>query len=301
MSVALRTALCIACAALAVSPAWADALGPTAEELAAGIRAPEGWDAQPVIVYPADRVFEKIDGRDQTYQSFGLVCMANAIFDSPDGADGVDLEIYDMGSPERALGVFAQQHRGPKAEYCDIEGAEATNLALQLAGWKDRFYIRIDRMNRKAAAADEGALLVQVAAQVCAAIPEAPTGAELVAPLPDEGRVDHSAAYTMGSYMGYSGLADVRHARYASDERVVTLFVLSPEDPEGALNSVAAVEDAETALENVGDGGITFVRDYIGAICIVRVGAYLVGSVDEDGDEEAGVPKALNALIEALD
>jgi len=296
--VALMAAFPGLAAAATVVPVVSAPSGPGAVSLVRAVKAPAGWSTEPVKVYPAGRVYEKIDGRDQTYLGFGLVEMTNLILKSADGSDGADIEVYDMGRPENALGVFAQQHRGPKAVYVDIGGAEGVNAGGQVAFWKDRFYAKIDRLSRKQAGEDKGSLLLSLARDVAGTISASPPVDRLVAPLPTRGRVPHSEGFTLAGYMGYAGLSSVRHARYNTDGREVTLFAMPTESPMAAIASVAAAEKANRQLTGVGYGGIVLERRYLGTVCLVRTDRYVVGSVDEI--EGAGSTSLLRGLARYL-
>ena len=295
-SLSITTLMLAACASAATADA---AGGTTAEDLASAIDAPDTWEALPVDVYGPENVHQKIDGRDQTYLNFGLVAMANVIFENADGSDGADVEIYDMGRPEHALGVFAQQHRTPNTEYADINGAEAVNLQTQLVCWVSRFYIKVDRLDRGAAKEDGGALLVELARQAIEVAPESVSAVELVSPLPQDGMAAHSAGFTHAAFLGSDALADVKHAEYEADGQPVELFLLSPGDPAAALEAVAEAEGETEELEVEGGIGLRFVRPWVGTIAMVRAGDFIVGAIDPR-EEDAPVTELLRELVRQL-
>ena len=178
----MRACIAAAGATLMVcAMAWADGppARPSADEVVRGLAGPEGWAVADLRVYSPDNVYEKIDGQDQAYLAFDLVAMANILFEKD--KDGLDVEVYDMGKPEHALGIFAQQHRSPKTQYETIEGGEAAVFPAQILAWKGPFYVRIDR--RRKAAKDDDGLVRRLACSVLRAIPGKADGAKLVAPL----------------------------------------------------------------------------------------------------------------------
>jgi len=83
------------------APASADR-GP----LPAGL-APAGWREQRVAVYDPTNVYEKIDGREGYYKSFGFQRLHALTLVASAGEPTVDLELYDLGSPQNALGAAA--------------------------------------------------------------------------------------------------------------------------------------------------------------------------------------------------
>jgi hypothetical protein len=64
----------------------------------------------PPEVYPAERLYEKIDGQDAAYLAFGvrqLRFVSLGLADHP--ARMIDVYEYDMGTPDKALGIFAKE------------------------------------------------------------------------------------------------------------------------------------------------------------------------------------------------
>lgn len=290
-SISAAAAVLTACAM-----AWADGPPdrPSAEDVARGLAGPEGWAVADLHVYGPDNVYEKIDGQDQAYLAFDLVAMANVLFEKD--KDGLDVEVYDMGKPEHALGIFAQQHRAPNTQYETIEGGEAAVFPARIFAWKGPFYVRIDR--RRKAAEDEDGLVRRLAHSLLRAIPGRADGAGLVAPLPKQGMRPHSAGFTHKDYLGYECLSDVRQAKYGPSDRPVTLFLLRPAD---AVVAMLAVRQGEKSIEDVpglGDEAFRAKRPYFGTICVVRLGKFIVGSVDPEGT--AGAPEALRETLRML-
>lgn len=87
----------------AASPAETDA-GPDYASLAL----PDPWQASgPVERFPADRMFEKINGADEAFLRHGVRELIYRGFETEDG-DAADVFIYDMGSEEAATVMFAE-------------------------------------------------------------------------------------------------------------------------------------------------------------------------------------------------
>jgi len=72
--------------------------------------APSGWTEGGVATFGPDNVYEKINGREGFYKSFGFVSLAFAsYFDPEDETRAVDVEIYDLGAPANALGCLSAE------------------------------------------------------------------------------------------------------------------------------------------------------------------------------------------------
>jgi Family of unknown function (DUF6599) len=74
--------------------------------LPAGL-APEGWRERRVAVFDPTNVYEKIDGREGYYKSFGFQRLHTLTLVAAAGDPTVDLELYDLGSVQNALGAAA--------------------------------------------------------------------------------------------------------------------------------------------------------------------------------------------------
>jgi hypothetical protein len=75
--------------------------------------ATEGWSEGPVARFDAANLYVKINGRADFFLSRGFRSLAFVTLSGPEGAT-VDLELYDLGSAENALGAFAAE-RAPDA------------------------------------------------------------------------------------------------------------------------------------------------------------------------------------------
>ena len=74
----------------------------------ASITLPEPWKAYgPVERFPADRMFEKIDGADEAFLRHGVRELIYKGFETA-GGDAADVFIYDMGSEDAATVMFTE-------------------------------------------------------------------------------------------------------------------------------------------------------------------------------------------------
>jgi len=74
--------------------------------LPAGL-APAGWQERRLAVFDPTNVYEKIDGREGYYKSFGFQRLHALALVGPGGEPSIDLELYDLGTPSNALGAAA--------------------------------------------------------------------------------------------------------------------------------------------------------------------------------------------------
>jgi hypothetical protein len=118
------------------SPAVVDR-GPIPERLA-----PDGWREASLSRFGPDNLYEKINGREGYYKSFGfreLFFVALQLTEDPRLT--VDLEIYDQGNPANALGAFA----GELADDTSVSMDDGSMTALRRNAFsmvRGRFLIR---------------------------------------------------------------------------------------------------------------------------------------------------------------
>lgn len=86
--------------AVAAAPADRGALPPSL--------AGDGWIEGPVSRFDAENLYVKINGRADFFLARGFRALTFVTLSGPGGA-AVDLELYDLGSPENALGAFVAE------------------------------------------------------------------------------------------------------------------------------------------------------------------------------------------------
>jgi len=244
--------------------------------------------------YFPDNLFEYIDGAAESYLSYDFRELLVVEFLRKGTETTLTLEIYDMGGPVNAFGIFgAERYPENKAvalgDLGYIDG-EALNF---LAG---RFYVK---MLAFGLGEDAEALLLDVGAKVAGAVKATAGLPALVLTFPKEGLVARSEKYVKKNFMGYEFLSDGYVAAYEAGGREMEGFYIegaSERDAEGMLAKLldAAAADRQ-AVEKIALG--VHVRNrygqhlYIGRVAHVLCGAMRV----PDGLEAAG-----EALLRAL-
>lgn len=259
--------------------------------------APPGWREREVTVFGPDDVYEKINGREGYYKSFGFEGLTFvALEQEADPATTVDLELYDQGRTENALGAFAGElPEGASPETGEAGLVHRARNALFLA--RGRYYARL-------VGSDEGPA-VQTALDHLRRRLEDRLPAE---PLPwayalfagrlrlPPGRVSYSAE----SAFSFEGFDDVWVALLADEE--TELFVSRREDAPGAAALTDRVTEGFLAYGEPGPtaGGVRWVKDrYLDRYSAARAsGSYLLG-VRGAESAEAGA-RHLGELAAAL-
>ncbi|MEM9492926.1 MAG: DUF6599 family protein, partial [Myxococcota bacterium] len=102
----------------------------------------EGWTEKPVAQFDASNLYEKINGREGYYKSFGFQRLYYiSLLGEQDETAAIDIEMYDMGKVANALGAYAgERQEDAEPELLDGAISHISRNALFLV--KGRFYVR---------------------------------------------------------------------------------------------------------------------------------------------------------------
>ena len=173
--------------------------------------------------YSPETLYEYVNGMAPYYVDAGFQRLAHSEWKSPDAeaAGYVELDLFDMGSPEGALDIFSDL-RTEGTKYLEI-GSEtsASDSAVEIRA--GRYYAKL---TVRRGAEKQKRFLETLAEAVAEAAGPGPSDAELVAPLPAEGMIPHTAAYTTKAFLGHDFLNGIREAAYDVDGHRVRLFIM---------------------------------------------------------------------------
>jgi hypothetical protein len=199
---------------------------------------PSGWPRGEAGTYDERTLYEKIDGKAESYLAYDFRSLAFSSYVAPDGAAYVDVYLYDMGAPLDAFGVFRAQRTGTE-ERVDL-GDEGVASGLALFARRGRHYLEA-----LAGTEDAAAEALGLARDVLARLPaEGPPVAE-PAGLPREGL--RTVRFDRRDALGVEGLKDAFVALYADGTRLVVA------DYPAAEAAQAAAREAEEMLAFLGE------------------------------------------------
>jgi len=166
--------------------------GPLRVYLPAG-NAVEGWakDGEPQE-YEGDDLYTYIDGGAEIYQEYGFRRVIVQDYKNAKGKS-VSLEIFEMGSPAAAFGMFTFKRSG-SGKTVNL-GAGAELEAYYLNFWKGRFLVTLTGFDEAPETVDG---LTAVAGIVDSKVREAGETPALVAALPEKGLRTGSVKYLKG-------------------------------------------------------------------------------------------------------
>jgi hypothetical protein len=130
---------------------------------------------------PAERflgkgLFDYMDGGAERYLAYGFTEIGVRGYQK--GASRATVEIYQMGGPDEAFGMYAFNSKGEHPEI----GAPATLTHGTLSFHKDRYFVRVVAMSEPAAAKS---LLISLAQKTAAALPGKPGLPAMLERLPE--------------------------------------------------------------------------------------------------------------------
>lgn len=233
----------------------------------------EGWTrAGDVAIYDADNLWEYIDGAAELFIEYDVQTCMTADLSAGDVI--VTIELYDMGSPLNAFGVFKREHPSPGIE---IPGAAAAAIsppyqALLLNG---PTYAKVNAV--------EGELTMPAARRLLESLARAlpgqtgyPSELEL---LPQTNIIAGSEGYKRRGFLGLTELNQCLYADYAgTDGHTWEGFVVLA--PPGSTSYSAVWEALTGEWQSLAHGGDTVLYKevpYRGLVGVVNTEQAVVG------------------------
>ena len=137
--------------------------------------------------FDAETIFEYIDGAGEVYRSYNMKLLVSRRFHK-DGKPDIVVDLFDMGSPEDAFGVFTHDLDGEDAAI----GQGSTYKAGLLSFWKDRYF---GSVYAEEETAETKGLVFELGRRIAGAIPKEGPKPKLLSYLPAEGLVADRVCY----------------------------------------------------------------------------------------------------------
>ncbi len=231
----------------------------------------EGWTlASEVLTYDADNLWEYINGAAELFVQYDVQTCRTA--DLAAGDLVVTVDLYDMGTPLNAFGVFKQENPGAPP----LAGAimAAVSLPYQALLLKGATYVKVNAIEGELTDTSGRELLEALAS----ALPGHATRPPELGLLPEEGKVAGSEGYQREGFLGLTELPGCVFADYsAPGDATWQGFVVVPpagSAPAAVWNALAA---DWTSLEE--EGLTVLYRDipYRGLVGVAMTDGSIVG------------------------
>lgn len=184
--------------------------------------------------YSSD-LFEYIDGGADAYLDYGLVAMVDEQYKSASAE--ITLDIYNLGSPENAFGIYAAE-RSPDYHFLPIgtEGYGSDEILNFLQG---KFYVKLSAFSDKEKA---GPILERLARAVSQRIGPVAPMPDFVSLFPPSNLLPHTIKYVKKAPLGHEFLQPAVMASYANGAKPSSLIISSNAGPDAALKRVETIK-----------------------------------------------------------
>jgi hypothetical protein len=195
----------------------------------------QGWTRTgEVMVYDADNLWEYINGAAELFVSYGVRSCTTT--DLASGELAVTVDLYDMGVPLNAFGVFKREGSGESVE---VENAVAALVSppYQALLVRGSTYAKVNVFQGELTMEAGRELLTELAR----VLPGETTLPQELTLLPADGKVEGTESYQAEGYLGLTELKDCVFAEYAGDgEETWQGFVVLPEAAQSVWDAVTA-------------------------------------------------------------
>jgi hypothetical protein len=223
--------------------------------------------------YQPDTLYQYIDGGADIYLLYEFRSLLHQDFTS--GAAELTADIYDMGNPEDAFGMYAAEWSpGYKFMAIGVEGYRSEGILNFL---QDHYYVKLSGSGPNA-----NALLDQFAQTLSVRIGGSRTPPPLLEKLPLENRVKYSEQYMRRDPLGHSFLAPAYVVTYSWGWQPSKLLISVANDAAGSRTRLQQLaqhfkQSGECiAAPELGEGGIRAKNDFEGRVIARTQGRYLI-------------------------
>jgi len=242
---------------------------------------PEGATAEGWERYPAERIYEKINGRVSLFERHGVEQLDFATVTM--GAESYDVYVYTMKNSDAALGVFLDETPGGAMSINVGLMADASEGLVRAMG--GRHYVSVMPVRREA----EIALAVGLLQKIVSGLPASGGVGGTIERLPQADRVEGSLRFNREGMLGLESLAGSFSAGYRLGGKEVEAFVKRLGDDDGSAFLAALGEElAEFGGEVLQRDENRFQADFFGRrLLVARRGDAAFGLTGELSEQEA--------------
>lgn len=243
--------------------------------------------------YGPDNLYEYMDGGADIFVLYGVRTLMHA--DLRAKAVDVTVDVFDMGSPDTAFGVYAAE-RSPEFHYMVI-GAEGYQYEGMLNFLQDRYYVKLLGFGDGA-----DTVLEKLARLLSQRIGSNPGFPKLLSKLPAEHRIPHSEQYMPADPLGHAFLGPAYVVAYRADDHESKLFVTVARDQADARQRLKQLEEhfAKSGqcqpVAELGEGAIRASNSFEGSVLAESKGRYVLLLVNPGKGSEQFVRNVATGL-----
>jgi hypothetical protein len=269
--------------------------------------APEGWALRGApAAYTRETLFEHIDGQAELFLQYGFEKSVFTIYRNVNSSDNkIDVDIYDMGNPLQAFGVFSRFRQEESPAGIGLDSYLDDRYALF---YKGKYFVVLQSSD------PNPSILKRLAQEIESGISDNSGPPKEIGYFPKNGLRPGSIEYFPDGLLGHQFLKRGFKAAYVEDDqtkatsedRDFRLFLSIFQNSQEALNAMRLFKDhlskkgsvSEAISTQFGPDAFTGVDPYQGKTIIVQKGPYLIGAVgfEQDKDGELRVAELMKAV-----
>jgi len=188
--------------------------------------------------YEADNLWEYINGQADFFIDYGFVRVDTAEYRNDQESSSVVLEVYRMGRPQEAFGIFAAE-RTRDDRPLEI-GADSYLGSNVLGFWQGEQYVKLTSFDEGPAVEQA---LIDLAEEISSRLPNPGLELETLLLFPEEGRVEASERFIPKNFLGQPYLTGAYRVDYTYDGQGLQLFVVEAGSPTEAQTHFKHLED----------------------------------------------------------
>ena len=246
------------------------------------------WDLEPEM-YDPETLFEYINGEAEHYNDYDFVEMVTASHSRTDDEfASFTIDIYDMGSPLNAFGIYSS-HRRPELTFESI-GGEAIVSELNIMFYKGRFFVQVSAGSMEEVVTSA---IKKQAEQLASRIDATPAPAEITL-LPAEGQIPHTLVFLPSGLLAQAVFENALEAEYNLPSGQCTAFIVLKDNADEAQQALNQFRESlirqgqYTELGGAGDpSNLIADTQYYGTITAKAYLTYVVGVVEYSDQNEA--------------
>lgn len=250
----------------------------------------EGWQySEAPESYDRETLYYYINGKARAYLDYGFVSLEHVQFAQRGGKPVIDVDVYDMGSPNGAFGIYSLERGDSLPRHCRKRLGYMIDSARFF--WKGRHYVTITSPNTSPDTSDA---ISSLSLYLESSVPGDTEGMALLAVFPAEGKVHESEQYFAISLMGHEFMGGGFVATYEEKGNRFKLFLAPKESSESAAEAFGRLkewlsENGERVSEvgEMVESAFQAKDSYVGRWLVSLSGNYVVGAVGFEDEEFA--------------
>jgi len=256
-----------------------------------------GWSQRVATrEYDPKTLYEHIDGAADLFLAYGFARLAVAEYALGSGEHLITVDVYDMGEPINAFGIFTSERPpGVKPVALGSHGHSGDGV---IAFWQGRYYVKVLQV-----AGDHPAEAMAFAQAATAHLPASAGLPAALKLLPTRARIADSERYVRRSALGHRSLENVVSAQYRLGKGTAELHLASLASPQAAKAAWKKLWDFEAKagkhlapLSGLGDAAFVVRDPSLGLMIAARKGPYLLVATTQTAPRPALTDLARNAL-----